>query len=261
MLAHTQWGHYELWRIALLLGLFGIGAIAMRGAGCTYNDIVDRNIDAKVERTRSRPLPSGAVSVAGATAFLLLQMLLGLTVLLTFNDFAIGLGFSSLILVAVYPFMKRFTYWPQFFLGLAFSFGALLGWAAYAGSLDVAPWLLYLGAIFWVMGYDTIYAHQDKEDDVIAGVKSTALKFGSQTKLWLAFFFSCAVLLITLAGIAAQAGQIFYVAVLAPALHLAWQVKSLDIDDAASCLRLFRANRETGGLIFVACLLSLPNIG
>ena len=166
----------------LHLVLFFIGAFAMRGAGCTWNDIVDRDLDGAVERTRSRPIPSGQVSVAQAALFLVLQALIGFAVLITFNGFTIALGIASLAIVVVYPFMKRITYWPQIVLGLAFSWGALMGWAGAFGRLDAAPLLLYAGSISWVIGYDTIYAHQDREDDALIGIKSTALLFGARTK-------------------------------------------------------------------------------
>src|SRR5712671_4344283 len=170
--------------------LFFIGAFAMRGAGCTWNDIVDRDLDSQVERTRSRPIPSGQVTVASAAAFLLLQALVGLAVLLQFNRFTIYVGFASLAVVAIYPFMKRITYWPQIVLGLAFSWGALMGWPATFARLDLPALLLYAGAISWVIGYDTIYAHQDREDDALIGIKSTALLFGARTKRMLAIFYT-----------------------------------------------------------------------
>ncbi|MGI9464083.1 MAG: 4-hydroxybenzoate octaprenyltransferase, partial [Aestuariivirgaceae bacterium] len=172
-----------------LLVLFLLGAVLMRGAGCTFNDIIDRDFDAQVARTRSRPIPSGQVSVNKARLFLIVQALIAFIILMQFNWFAVALGIASLITVVIYPFMKRFTYWPQFFLGLAFNWGALLGWAAVLGRLDPAALVLYAGGISWTLAYDTIYAHQDKEDDVLIGVKSTALKFGAATHKWLAGFF------------------------------------------------------------------------
>jgi 4-hydroxybenzoate polyprenyltransferase len=235
--------------------LFFIGAFAMRGAGCTWNDIVDRDLDARVERTRSRPIPSGQVGVRAAAAFLVLQALVGLAVLLQFNRFAIVLGIASLAVVAVYPFMKRFTYWPQIWLGLAFSWGALMGWAASFGRLDLPAYLLYAGAISWVIGYDTIYAHQDREDDALIGIKSTALLFGPRTKPMLAFFFALAVVLIGLAGWTAGAGVIFALGLLLFATHLGWQVGRLDIDDPALCLALFKSNRDAGLILFAALVL------
>ena len=242
----------EGWPALSLLLLFFIGAVAMRGAGCTWNDIVDREIDAAVARTRSRPLPSGAVSLTGAFAFLALQCLIGLGVLVSFNSFAILLGFSSLLLVAIYPFMKRITHWPQFVLGLAFNWGALMGWAAVHGALSAAPLLLYLGAVAWTIGYDTIYAHQDKEDDALIGVKSTALKFGDATHRWLWFFYGFALIAFAAAGAAAALGPFFYPVLAVGAALLVWQIVTLDINDPARCLRLFRSNRDFGLVLFVA---------
>src|SRR5438034_4968876 len=216
--------------------LFLIGAIVMRGAGCTWNDLVDRDIDARVERTRSRPIPSGQVSVAAAMAFLVLQALIGLAVLLQLNRFAIATGIASLGIVVIYPFMKRITYWPQIVLGLAFSWGALMGWAGALGRLDLPALLLYAGSISWVIGYDTIYAHQDREDDALIGIKSTALLFRERTKPMLVLFYSLAVVLIALAGWSAGAGFAFAVGFLAFAAHLAWQIARLDIDDPVNCL-------------------------
>jgi 4-hydroxybenzoate polyprenyltransferase len=235
--------------------LFFIGAFAMRGAGCTWNDIVDRDIDVLVERTRSRPIPSGQVSVKEAAGFLVLQALVGLAVLLQFNRFAIGVGIASLGIIAIYPFMKRITHWPQIVLGLAFSWGALMGWAAAFGSLDWPPILLYAGAISWVIGYDTIYAHQDREDDALIGVKSTALLFGSRTRPMLAGFYAAAVVLIGLVGYLVGAGPVFAVGLVAFAGYLAWQVKRLDIDDAMLCLVLFKANRDAGLILFAGFVL------
>jgi 4-hydroxybenzoate polyprenyltransferase len=230
--------------------LFFIGAFAMRGAGCTWNDLVDRDIDAKVERTRSRPIPSGQVTVAQAAAFMAVQALLGLAVLMQFNRFAIAAGIASLAVVAVYPFMKRITYWPQIFLGLAFSWGALMGWAAMFGRLDAPAYLLYAGAIAWVIGYDTIYAHQDREDDALIGLKSTAILFAENTRPMLAGFYAAAVALIGLAQWSAGCGWLSYLGLAAFALHLAWQVQRLDIADAANCLTVFKSNRDAGLILF-----------
>ncbi|MBN9008726.1 MAG: 4-hydroxybenzoate octaprenyltransferase [Rhizobiales bacterium] len=237
------------------LVLFLVGAIAMRGAGCTYNDIVDRDIDMSVARTRARPIPSGQVTVGQAKAFLLAQALLGLVVLLMFNRFTILLGILSLATVAIYPFMKRITDWPQVSLGLAFSWGALMGWAAVFGALDWAPILLYVGAILWTIGYDTIYAHQDKEDDAIVGVRSTALLFGERTKPWLAGFYAGATVLFALAFRLAGTGWLAYLGLALGALHLAWQVRSLDIRDPENCLRLFRSNRDYGWIVFAGLVV------
>jgi 4-hydroxybenzoate polyprenyltransferase len=237
------------------LVLFAIGTLAMRGAGCTWNDIVDRDIDARVERTRSRPLPSGQVSLPAAIAFLVLQALVGLAVLLQFNGFAIATGLASLVIVAVYPFMKRITWWPQIVLGLAFSWGALMGWAAALGRLDWPAIVLYAGSIAWVIGYDTIYAHQDREDDALVGLKSTALLFGDRTKPMLAAFFGAAVVLIGIAGFGVGARIFFALGLAVFAAHLAWQVIRLDIGDPALCLRLFQSNRDAGLILFLGLVL------
>jgi 4-hydroxybenzoate polyprenyltransferase len=228
----------------------------MRGAGCTWNDIVDRDLDARVERTRSRPIPSSQLSVANAATFLILQVLIGILVLLQFNIFAIATGIASLAIVAIYPFMKRITYWPQIVLGLAFSWGALMGWAAAFGRLDAPAIVLYAGSIAWVIGYDTIYAHQDREDDALIGIKSTALLFGERTKPMLALFFTAAVVLIAIAGYLVGAGLIFWLALAAFAGHLAWQTRRLDIADPDLCLVLFKSNRKAGLILFAGLLLA-----
>jgi 4-hydroxybenzoate polyprenyltransferase len=235
--------------------LFFIGAFAMRGAGCTWNDIVDRDLDSQVERTRSRPIPSGQVTVASAAAFLMLQALVGLAVLLQFNRFTIYVGFASLAVVAIYPFMKRITYWPQIVLGLAFSWGALMGWPATFARLDLPALLLYAGAISWVIGYDTIYAHQDREDDALIGIKSTALLFRERTKPMLELFYALAVALIALAGWSAGAGLLFALGLLAFATHLAWQIARLDVDDPINCLVVFKSNRDAGLILFAGLVL------
>ena len=237
------------------LVLFFIGAFAMRGAGCTWNDIVDRDLDASVERTRSRPIPSGQVSVIQAALFLILQALIGFAVLITFNGFAIALGIASLAIVAVYPFMKRITYWPQIVLGLAFSWGALMGWAAAFGSLAAPALLLYAGSISWVIGYDTIYAHQDREDDALIGIKSTALLFGPRTKPMLVLFYAVAVILLGAAGFLANAGWPFALGLAAFAAHLAWQVVRLDTADPDNCLAVFKSDRDAGLILFAGLLL------
>ena len=241
----------NLWHVLL----FFVGAFAMRGAGCTWNDIVDRDLDARVERTRSRPIPSGQVTVAAAAAFIALQALVGLAVLLQFNRFSIYVGFASLAVVAVYPFMKRITYWPQIVLGLAFSWGALMGWPATFARLDPPALLLYAGAISWVIGYDTIYAHQDREDDALIGIKSTALLFRERTKPMLALFYALAVALIALAGWSAGAGLVFALGLLAFAAHLAWQIARLDVDDPVNCLVVFKSNRDAGLILFAGLAL------
>ena len=241
----------NLWHLVL----FFVGAFAMRGAGCTWNDIVDRDLDTRVERTRSRPIPSGQVTVAAAAAFLVVQALVGLAVLLQFNRFTVWLGIASLAVVVVYPFMKRITYWPQIVLGLAFSWGALMGWPATFARLDPPALLLYAGAISWVIGYDTIYAHQDREDDALIGIKSTALLFRERTKPMLALFYALAVALIAFAGFSAGARLIFALGLLAFALHLTWQIARLDVDDPVNCLAVFKSNRDAGLILFAGLAL------
>ncbi|MFZ1105848.1 MAG: 4-hydroxybenzoate octaprenyltransferase [Hyphomicrobiaceae bacterium] len=231
------------------LTLFLVGAFVMRGAGCTYNDIVDRDYDARVARTAARPIPSGQVSVGAAFAFLAALCLTGLVVLLQLNWFTVALGASSLILIAVYPFAKRYTFWPQAVLGLTFKWGALVGWAAVTGSLALPAVALYAGSVLWTIGYDTIYAHQDKEDDLLVGVKSTALRFGPATRRWVAGFYAGAVALWGVAGALAGAGPLFLLALALAAVQLAWQVRSLDIDDPGNCLVRFKSNRIVGWLL------------
>ena len=235
--------------------LFLVGAVIMRGAGCTLNDIADRNFDGRVERTRLRPIPAGQVSVKQALAFLVLLCLLGLVILLQFNWFTVVTGAASLVIVAVYPFMKRITYWPQAVLGLAFNWGALVGWTAVHGSLSPAPLLLYAGGIAWTLAYDTIYAHQDKEDDALIGLKSTALKFGDKSLWWLGLFFFLALALVDGAIWLAGGSLIAHVGVAAAALHAAWQLARFDAANSARCLELFRSNRIFGLIITLALVL------
>ena len=237
------------------LFLFFIGAIAMRGAGCTWNDLVDQKIDNKVERTRSRPLPSGQVSRLQAKIFMGLQCLVGLIVLVEFNLFSIILGISSLVVVAIYPFMKRVTDWPQFFLGLAFNWGALMGWATIYGRLDFAPLSLYFGSVLWTIGYDTIYAHQDKEDDAIVGVHSTARLFGEKTKSALVFLYSGFLVLSLIAFLLAGVPAFAYLGLLLAAIHMFYQIITIDIDNNSECLRLFKSNSTVGCLIFFGLVL------
>jgi 4-hydroxybenzoate polyprenyltransferase len=234
--------------------LFLIGAIAMRGAGSTWNDILDRDIDAKVERTRARPLPAGEVSVRRAFLFMTLLALVGAAVLSAFNGFAIGLGLASLAVVAVYPLMKRITFWPQAVLGLAFAWGALMGWAALMGSLDLPPLLLYGGAIAWTIAYDTIYALQDLRDDSIVGVRSTARLFGGRTRLAVGSFQALAVLLVTLSLVLVGGNPFGYLGCAGFAAHLAWQTARIDIDDPKTALMLFRSNWPAGLILFAGLL-------
>jgi 4-hydroxybenzoate polyprenyltransferase len=244
----------DVGRLPLVLVLFFVGAFVMRGAGCTWNDITDRDLDALVERTRSRPIPAGQVSVPQAAAFLVVQAMIGLAVLLQFNRFAVATGIASLIIVAVYPFMKRITWWPQIVLGLAFSWGALMGFAVTQGRIDAAALSLYAGSIAWVIGYDTIYAHQDTEDDALIGVKSTALLFGARTRPALMGFYGLAVVLIGLSLTLAGARWPAWIGLAAFAVHLVWQIERLQIGDPALCLRIFKSNRDAGLLLFAGLL-------
>jgi 4-hydroxybenzoate polyprenyltransferase len=232
------------------LVLFMAGAILMRGAGCTYNDLVDRDIDSRVARTRSRPLPSGRVMPRAALVFLALQLVLALAILLQFNRFTVIAGFVSLATVVIYPFMKRITWWPQLFLGLAFSWGALMGWPAKAAALSAPPLLLYAGCIAWVIGYDTIYACQDIEDDALVGVKSTARLFGSNVRAALSLFYTLALALFGAAFYAADLNWAPYAGLALAAAHMAWQVATLDIGDPARCLALFKSNSTLGWIMF-----------
>jgi len=242
------------WRDFFYVILFGIGTLVMRGAGCAFNDIIDRDFDAAVARTRGRPIPSGAITPRHAALFTAALCLIGLVILLQFNWFTVALGAASLLLVAAYPFMKRITWWPQAWLGLTFNWGALLGFAAQTGRLDIADGFLYAGLVFWTLGYDTIYAHQDKEDDALIGVKSTALLFGGQSGKWILRFYAIGFTLILASGFTDHAGWAFGVVMLAAGAHLLWQVKTLNIASADNCLMLFRANRVTGALIAAAFL-------
>lgn len=247
------------WDLWLVLSC-GLGAFLMRGAGCTWNDLADRDIDAQVARTRSRPLPSGQVSARAAVIWMVAQALIAAMILFTYNGLAVGLGVASLALVMIYPFAKRFTWWPQMFLGLAFNWGAILAYGAHTGRVDLSAVILYGAGIVWTLFYDTIYAHQDREDDALIGVKSTARLFGDRTRVWLqGFIFLCLILLL----VAIVLLPIRQMSLLQPCVaiagiwafgwHLVWQMRRLNLDDPASCLAVFRANRDAGlilGLIF-----------
>ncbi|XP_018412962.1 PREDICTED: 4-hydroxybenzoate polyprenyltransferase, mitochondrial [Nanorana parkeri] len=234
-----------------MLALFGTGAILMRGAGCTINDMWDKDFDRKVERTASRPIAVGDISQFQSLVFLGGQLSLALCVLLCLNIYSIGLGASSLLLVVTYPLMKRITYWPQLVLGLTFNWGALLGWSAMKGSCDWSVCLpLYISGVLWTLVYDTIYAHQDKKDDVVVGVKSTALRFNEQTKPWLSGFSAAMLAGLTLTGLNCEQTFPYYAAVALIGGHLAHQIYTLDINNAEDCWKKFSANRNVGFLLF-----------
>ena len=245
------------WEFLWFAVLFLVGAITMRGAGCVINDIFDRKIDARVERTRSRPLPSGRISLTGSLVFLALLLLLGLVILLQFNRLTVYTGLASIIIVAVYPLMKRITYWPQAVLGLAFNWGALVGWTAATDTLAAPAIVLYLAGIFWTLAYDTIYAHQDKDDDILIGVKSTALKFGSATRPWLAAFFTLNLACLVLAANWVNAGWLSYLGMAAAAAHAVWQCRTFDDANSSLCLQLFKSNRTYGLLVLTGFLVDL----
>jgi len=262
MLFDGQAGWFDLWIFASC----AVGAFLMRGAGCTWNDITDRDIDAQVARTRSRPIPSGQVGVKAATVWMVVQALVAFGILLTYNAAAIRLGVLALIPVAIYPFAKRFTWWPQVFLGLAFNWGALLAWTAHTGRLDAPAVVLYLAGIAWTLFYDTIYAHQDTEDDALIGVKSTARLFGENTNHWLRRFLMATVglmgIAVIYAGVNTASVPALAVAIVGPwamGWHMAWQLRGLDIHNSDKMLQLFRVNRDTGiiPLLFFAAALLL----
>ena len=248
--SNEGFGVHTLW----LMVLFAVGATVMRGAGCTYNDIIDRNIDAQVARTQTRPIPAGEVSVRQAVAFMVFQCLAGLAVLLQFNAYAVMVGCASLGLVAVYPFMKRITYWPQAWLGLTFNWGALMGWAAVQGGIGWPALLLYTGGLCWTLGYDTIYAHQDKEDDALVGVKSTALALGEGTVRAIVLFYGLFIFALLGAGTLANLGEIYYIGIALAAIHLGVQVKRLDIGNPDICLSVFRSNISFGWIVFFSLI-------
>ncbi|MGI9404390.1 MAG: 4-hydroxybenzoate octaprenyltransferase [Hyphomicrobium sp.] len=243
----------DLW----LLVLFAVGALVMRAAGCAYNDFVDRDYDAKVSRTASRPIPSGQITPGAALAFAAVCSFAGLMVLIQFNAFTIRLGAASMILVAIYPFLKRYTYWPQIALGLAFNWGALVGWSAVTGGLGLPAVLLYCGSVLWTVGYATIYAYQDKEDDLMLGLKSTAIRFGANTMSRVGGLYAGAAVLWFLAGLLAGTHFIYFTAVLLVSAQMAWQVTTLDITDTQNCLARFRSNRDAGLVIFLGLVTDM----
>ena len=251
VLAAPAW-HWGLLEYALL---FAVGSVVMRGAGCTVNDIADKDFDAQVERTRHRPLACNLISRRQAAVFLAVQLLVGLVVLLQFSPFAVAVGAASLALVFPYPLMKRITHWPQAWLGLTFNWGALLGWAAVRGDLDWPAFALYGAGLFWTLGYDTIYAHQDKEDDMMVGVKSTALALGANTRRWLWGFYGLTLAGIAAAGYGAGLNGLFYALLAVAGGQLVWQARQVDIDDPAMCLTVFRSNRWFGWLVLGAIMV------
>lgn len=240
------------WPNPWFIALFAVGAIVMRAAGCTVNDMADRDFDGKVARTATRPIASGAINMRQAALFLLGLLGLGFAVLIQFDRFAIWVGIASLPLVAVYPFMKRITYWPQAWLGLTFNWGALVGWAAVQGRLDWPAAVLYAAGFFWTLSYDTIYAHQDKEDDLLVGVKSLALRLGAGTRPWLFGFSSVTIVLLAVAGWGAGLAWPFYAGLAIAALHLGWQAGTVNMDDPKDCLRKFKSNRDFALIVFAA---------
>ena len=246
------------WELARLLLLIAVGAAVMRAAGCAFNDVVDRDLDRKVARTAARPVAAGLISRKAAFGYVVALSLVGLVVLLQMNSAAIGLGVLSLALVAAYPFMKRITWWPQAWLGLTFNWGALLGYAAASGRLDAPALLLYAAGIAWTLGYDTVYALQDLEDDALAGVKSSARRLGASAPRGVAVFYIASALLLSAALAVAHARPWAYLPWLGFALHLAWQARRVRVDDAPLALRLFKSNRDAGLLAFAACLLAHP---
>lgn len=237
--------------------LFTIGAIAMRGAGCTYNDLVDHKLDAQVERTRSRPLPAGRITRKNAKLFIIAQLAVGALVLFQFNWFSIFLAIASLVVVAIYPFAKRFTDWPQFFLGLAFSWGAFIGWSAIFAEVNWASFSLYLAAVVWTIGYDTIYAHQDREDDALIGVRSTARLFAENTKAWLVGLYGATLAFLALAFYLSSMPLIAFITLVFVMGLFIWQIKVLDIDNPDQCLRLFKFNGKVGLVIFAGLAVAL----
>ena len=234
---------------------FTLGAIVMRGAGCTLNDIIDSDFDQKVKRTATRPIPQGDVSLSQAVVFLIFQLLIGFIILIQFNTTTIYLGIGSLVLIFAYPFAKRYTHWPQLLLGLTFNWGALMGWASIKDALDWPAVMLYIAGIFWTLGYDTIYAHQDKEDDILIGVKSTAIIFGVKTRTWLGAFYAAVLLIIICLGNILELNVLYFIGASFCGLHLAWQVYRLNTNDSQDCFKKFKSNRDFGLMFLFSILL------
>ena len=238
------------------IALFFVGAFVMRAAGCTVNDLADRNFDRVVARTANRPIASGQLTVFHATVFLVILLIIGLAILLQFNTITIYLGVASLLLVVIYPFMKRFTYWPQAFLGLTFNWGSLMGWTTISGELNAPALWLYAAGVCWTLGYDTIYAHQDKTDDLLVGVKSTALKFGEHTLIWLILFYCATIILLGTIGVLMDLAWPYFVGLSVGAGHFLWQLLTVNLDIPVSCLKVFKSNRDFGLIIFGSIILA-----
>lgn len=245
-------GDYSTYPDLYIFGLFFLGAFIMRSAGCAFNDIVDRDYDSKVARTRNRPIAGNEISVQNAWMFLIILGLIGLLILAQFNYLTVALGIGSLVFVGTYPFMKRVTYWPQAFLGLTFNWGALLGWTAVKGTLSFEALFLYLAGVFWTLGYDTIYAHMDKTDDILVGVKSTALKFGENTRAWLFVFYGLTLGFFFLAGFQNGLGELFYIGLAFVFFHFHMQISTLDIHSPGACLKTFKSNNLVGLVMFLS---------
>ena len=244
------------WPDWCFIALFFVGAFVMRAAGCTVNDLADRNFDRVVARTANRPIASGQLTLFHATVFLVILLIIGLAILLQFNTITIYLGVASLLLVAIYPFMKRFTYWPQAFLGLTFNWGSLMGWTTISGELNAPALWLYAAGVCWTLGYDTIYAHQDKTDDLLVGVKSTALKFGEHTLIWLILFYCATIILLGTIGVLMDLAWPYFVGLSVGAGHFLWQLLTVNLDIPVSCLKVFKSNRDFGLIIFGSIILA-----
>ena len=244
------------WRHWYYMVLFFFGAILMRGAGCIVNDIWDKDLDAQVERTRLRPIAAGVVEIYQAYAFLFFILFTGLIILLQMPWITFWLGVFSLVFIGTYPYMKRITWWPQAFLGITFNFGALMGWSAITSNLSLTPVLLYAACVFWTLGYDTVYAHQDKKDDALIGIKSTALLFGKRSKIYVAAFYTLTMILLVTAMINAGAGHISLLLMTLPAIHLIRQMMDWRINSPESALKIFKSNRNFGLLVLICMLLS-----
>ncbi len=254
-LACNDTNNFPVWDTAVLALIFLMGATLMRSAGCTWNDILDRNIDAKVSRTALRPLASGTISVARASIFMIFLLSISASILFIFNHFTKILAISSVALVAIYPAMKRITFWPQAFLGITFNWGVLVGFSAITGTLMPATFTLYAAAFFWTLGYDTIYAHQDKEDDALIGVMSTALRFGSKSKAWISGFYVSAMICLMVTGFLADLSPLYFLVLAVPAGLLTLQLYSVNLDEPRSCLVHFKANTRIGLWILAALVV------